>query len=109
LSKDLKIYQELKNYDFLAMEEKLYLQDSIIKKLKAKLVFEQKLRLQREKELEEVLSKDNLMVSELESRLNFLNKDNGNIEETGIFGYTGFSTPLEISSSEGMVEQSFNK
>jgi hypothetical protein len=59
----------LTNYEFLGPEDKVEVQNKIIEILKRKLLQEQKLRLERESELEAILNKDNLTVFDLEEQL----------------------------------------
>lgn len=59
----------LSNYEFLGPEDKVEVQNKIIEILKRKLIQEQKLRLEKESELEAILNKDNLTVFDLEEQI----------------------------------------
>ena len=50
-------------------EDKIEVQNKIIEILKRKLLLEQKLRLERESELEAIMNQDNLTLFDLEERL----------------------------------------
>lgn len=69
----------LTNYEFLGPEDKVEVQDKIIEILKRKLLQEQKLRLERESELEAILKKDNMAVFDLEEQIINNDTDLGNL------------------------------
>ena len=69
VGEDTEFLKELKKYEFLQKGDKVRLQTIVIDILKNKLLDEQRLRLEREKELEEVLRVDNIRVLDLEERL----------------------------------------